>query len=161
MKRSRGLWLAAGVLLVGSAVFSSRGASARVEGDSDYSKAQTYNAALRYVRVDLGYEIVEKDPDVGYLLFRYEPPGRKNNPTNGSIEVIESKERVKIVIQLPQMPTYHEATLRDGLLKKLRTEYGEPPRKKKPEDKPAQPGADGGVEGGAGNDESSRDPRAE
>ncbi len=143
------MWAGAGALFVLAAVLSSTGAEARVEADSDYTKAQTYNAALRYVRVDLGYEVVEKDPDVGYLLFRYEPPGRKNNPTNGSIEVVESKERVKIVIQLPQMPTYHETTLRDGLLKKLRVEYGAPPKKKKPEDKPKKPEGDAGVEGGS------------
>lgn len=149
MKRSSAFGLGAGGLLAVAALAWGPLASARVEADSDYSKAQTFNAAFRYVRVDLGYEVVEKDPDVGYLLFRYEPPGRKNAPTQGSIEVVESKERVKIVIQLPQMPTYHETTLRDGLLKKLRAEYGEPPKKKKPEDKPKNPAPDGGVEGGS------------
>jgi hypothetical protein len=152
MKRSSAVWVGAGTLVVLAAVLSSSGAAARVEADSDYSKAQTYNAALRYVRVDLGYEVVEKDPDVGYVLFRYEPPGRKNNPTSGSIEVVETQERVKIVIQLPQMPTYHETTLRDGLLKKLRAEYGEAPKKKKPGDKPKKPDADGGAEGGSDDD---------
>ena len=149
MKRASAVLIGAGCLLALAAVLSSTGAAARFEADSDYSKAQTYNAALRYVRVDLGYEVVEKDPEVGYVLFRYEPPGRKNNPTNGSIEVVESKERVKIVIQLPQMPTYHETTLRDGLLKKLRTEYGEPPKKKKPEKKPKKPAGDAGAEAGS------------
>ncbi|MBI3207127.1 MAG: hypothetical protein IT377_08050 [Polyangiaceae bacterium] len=149
MKKARAIWLGAGLLAAAAAVLASTGASARVEADSDYSKAQTYNGALRYVRVDLGYEIVEKDPDVGYFLFRYEPPGRKNAPTSGSIEVIESKERVKVVVQLPQMPTYHETTLRDGLMKKLRTEYGEPVKKKKDRDKDKPPEADGGVEGGS------------
>jgi len=122
-------------------------ARARAEADSDYTKAQTYNGALRYVRVDLGYEVVEKDPDAGYILFRYEPPGRRNNPTNGSIEVVETPERVKLVVQLPQMPTYHETTLRDGLMKKLRTEYGEPP-KRKPHEAPKKPPADGGADSG-------------
>jgi hypothetical protein len=150
MKATRTACFALAALLPLAALFSTRGAAARVEADSDYSKAQTFNAAFRYVRVDLGYEVVEKDPDVGYLLFRYEPPGRKNAPTNGSIEVIESKERVKVVVQLPQMPTYHETTLRDGLMKKLRTEYGEPPKKKKPDAKPAEP--DGGADGGSSDD---------
>lgn len=143
MKRSS-LWasgLCAALLGVGLLASPAR---ARVEAESEYTKAQTYNGALRYVRVDLGYEIVEKDPDAGYILFRYQPPGRKNNPTNGSLEVIEIKERVKIVIQLPQMPTYHETTLRDGLLRKLRSEYGEPPKRKKPDDKSRDPAGDAG-----------------
>src|SRR5690348_15104406 len=99
------------------ALFSSRGADAKVEVDSDYTKTQTYNGALRYLRVDLGYEIVEKDMDAGYILFRFDP-SRNNNPKSGSLEVIETKDRVKVVIQLPQLPSYHETVLRDGLLKK-------------------------------------------
>ncbi len=149
MKKASAVWLGAGALVALAGVLWGPGAAARAEADSDYSKAQTYNAALRYVRVDLGFEVVEKDPEVGYVLFRYEPPGRKNAPTSGSIEVIESKERVKVVVQLPQMPTYHETTLRDGLMKKLRTEYGEPVKKKKDRDKDKAPDADGGVEGGS------------
>lgn len=154
MRKASGGWLAGTVAVGLAALLASAGAEARVEADSDYSKAQTYNAALRYVRVDLGYEIVEKDPDVGYVLFRYEPPGRKNNPANGSIEIIESKERVKFVVQLPQMPTYHETVLRDGLLKKLRAEYGEPPKRKRPEAPSKPPPGDGGVEGGSGDESS-------
>jgi hypothetical protein len=141
------LSLAGGVALALAGVLSAPSALARVEADSDYSKPQTYNAALRYVRVDLGFEVVEKDPDAGYILFRYQPPGRRDSPTNGSIEVVELKEHVKIVVQLPQMPTYHETVLRDGLLKKLRNEYGDPPPKKKPAE-PSKPDADGGADGG-------------
>lgn len=127
------------------ALFSSRGADAKVEVDSDYTKSQTYNGALRYLRVDLGYEIVEKDMDAGYILFRFDP-SRNNNPKSGSLEVIETKDRVKVVIQLPQLPSYHETVLRDGLLKKLRTELGEPPKKKK--DPPPKPPGDAGTDSG-------------
>ena len=42
-------------------------AEARVEAEAHYSKAQTYSAALRYLRVDLGYEVMEKDADAAYL----------------------------------------------------------------------------------------------
>jgi hypothetical protein len=34
------------------------------------------------------------------------------------------------------MPEYYERVFRDGLLKKLREEYGAPPIAKKPTDKP-------------------------
>ena len=64
MKTASAGWLGAGVLVALAAVLSSSGAAARIEAESDYSKAQTYNGALRYVRVDLGFEIVEKDPEV-------------------------------------------------------------------------------------------------
>ncbi|MCA9597092.1 MAG: hypothetical protein KC776_27450 [Myxococcales bacterium] len=135
------LWLLGAAGLVLASVMSATGASARVEGDSEYSKALTYNGALRYLRVDMGYEVVEKDPDAAYILFRYEPPGHKQ-PTNGSVEIVETRDDVKVFVQLPQMPSYHETVLRDGLMKKLRTEYGAPPKKKK---KPApKPIADAG-----------------
>jgi len=131
--------LVAGLAVAIVAIFSARGANAKVEVDSEYTKLQTYNGALRYLRVDLGYEIVEKDADAGYILFRFEPAGRHQGQKSGSLEVIETKDRVKVVIQLPQLPSYHENVLRDGLLKKLRTELGEPPKKKKP----APPKAEG------------------
>ncbi len=133
--------LGATLTLLGVLVAS--GAQARAEGESDYSKVQTYNGGLRYLRVDLGYEVVEKDPEAGYILFRYEAHARRGRPTHGSLEVVEVQDRVRLVIQLPEMPGYHEVALRDGLLKKLRSEYGEPPKRKKPQPKaPSDAGAD-------------------
>jgi hypothetical protein len=107
----------------------SAGASAIAEAKSAYSKGQTFSAALRYLRVDLGYEVTEKDPDAAYLLFRYTPSGHRE-PTSGSIEIVETRDDVKLLVQLPQLPHYHETVLRDGLIAKLRSEYGAPPARK-------------------------------
>lgn len=125
----------------------SHAAQAKVDGSSAYSKAQTYSGALRYVRVDLGYEVVEKDPEAAYLIFKYTAPGQpKSSTVTGTLEVIEADGNVKLFVSLPRMPEYHERVFRDGLLKKLREEYGAPPPAKKPpapkppaEDKPATP----------------------
>ncbi|HEY6079141.1 MAG TPA: hypothetical protein VIW29_10075 [Polyangiaceae bacterium] len=111
----------------------------RVDGSSAYSKAQTYSGALRYVRVDLGYEVVEKDAEAAYLIFKYTTPGQtKNNAVTGTLEVIEADGGVRVFVNMPRMPEYHERIFRDGLLKKLREEYGVPPTppKKPPADKP-------------------------
>ena len=110
-------------------------ARARVEADSGYSKLQTYSGALRYLRVDLGYEVVEKDPDAAYLIFRYTPSGATKDPATGTVEIVATDSRVKVFVQIPRMPEYHERVLRDGLLRKLREEYGvpPPPAPKKPE----------------------------
>jgi hypothetical protein len=111
-------------------------AGARVEGNSDYSKAQTYSGALRFLRVDLGYEVVEKDPEAAYLVFKYTAPGPNKSESTGTLEVVETGERVRVFVRIPRMPEYHERVLRDGLLRKLREEYGTPaPRK--PDAKPA------------------------
>jgi len=130
-----------GAFVCGAVLFAV-GAGARVEGDSEYSKAQTYSAALRYLRVDLGYEVVEKDPDSAYLVFRYEPPGQQKSESLGTVEVIDTGDHVRLFVRLPRMPEYHERVLRDGLLRKLRDEYG-PPAPRKPEPKrPADAGTD-------------------
>ncbi|HVU01720.1 MAG TPA: hypothetical protein VHE30_08210 [Polyangiaceae bacterium] len=103
-------------------------AGASVEAESLYTKGQTYNGALRYLRVDLGYEVTEKDPEAAYLLFKFVPTGRKT-PMNGSIEIVEQRASVRVYVHLPELPRYHEELLSDGLLRKLRDEYGEPPRR--------------------------------
>lgn len=120
-----------------SALSLSRSAEARVDGSSSYSKPQTYSGALRYVRVDLGYEVVEKDADAAYLIFKYTAPGSKESVT-GTLEVVEAGGNVRLFVSLPRLPEYQERIFRDGLLKKLRDEYGPPPATKKPAEKPPE-----------------------
>lgn len=110
---------------------SAASASASVETRSAYTKLQTYNAALRYLRVDLSYKVTEKDADAAYLLFEFVPEGRKKE-TNGAIEIVERKDDVLVYVRLPDLPRYQEEMLSDGLFRKLRTEYGDPPRREDP-----------------------------
>ncbi len=102
---------------------------ASVEAETGYSKVQTYNAALRYLRVDLAYDVTEKDEEAGYLLFRFVPDDQKK-PTNGSIEIVEQRYGVRVYVRMPERPRYQEEVLSDGLLQKLRDEYGDPPPEK-------------------------------
>ncbi len=142
MPRGRILAVTVGLVLAVAFAFAPRGADARIEAGSDYTKKQTYAGALRYLRVELGYEITERDPDAAYLLFKYPAPGG-NRTTHGALEIVESRTGVKILVRLPQMPAYHEQMLSDGLLKKLREDYGDPPRRKKEENPPAGDGGAG------------------
>lgn len=133
-------------LAVGAATLLGQiGASARVDATSDYTKAQTYSGALRYLRVDLGFKVVEKDPDAAYILFEYRDPGPEKTTSTASVEVVDSGERVRLFVQIPKMPEYHERVLRDGLLRKLREEYGAPPPKRPDSAKPAPPPGDAGA----------------
>lgn len=118
-------------LLPVTAMLFSSVSDARVEESLGYTKQQSYNAALRFIRVDRGYNLVEKDMDSGYLLFEY-PIGGSTEVTHGSIEIVERKEDVALIIQLPQMPRYHERMLASGLLRKLQADYGAPRTEKKP-----------------------------
>jgi hypothetical protein len=135
-------------MLLAAALFAAS-ATARVGGESEYSKAQTYSGALRYLRVDLGYEVVERDPDAAYLIFRYQLPGQaKGNAVTGTVEIVDTDGHVKLFVQIPTMPEYHERVLRDGLVRKLHDEYGAPPPHKPPPATPPQkkPEADAGAD---------------
>src|SRR5687767_4911173 len=111
MRKPASLLVISATALLLAELLRAGGAAARVEARSDYTKTQTFSAALRYLRVDLAYEVVEKDPDAGYLLFRYAVPGRRE-ATSGNIEIVETKGDVRVFVQLPEMPEYHERLLR-------------------------------------------------
>lgn len=107
---------------------------------SPYTYEQTYGTMLRLLRVDLGHKIVERDKELGYILFEYTSPESGNRVSSGSVELVDTKNGVQVGVQLPQMPRYHEQMIVDQLAKKLQDEHGTPPAKK-PEPPPA--GKDG------------------
>ncbi len=137
--------LLAGILLAALILCTQR-ATARVGGACEYTKAQTYSGALRYLRVDLGYEVTERDPDAAYLIFRYQLPGQGKATATGTVEIVDADGHVKLFVQIPTMPEYHERVLRDGLVRKLHDEYGEPPPP------PRKPPAEKKPDGDAGAD---------
>ena len=119
-------------------------ASAKSAYDSAYGFDRTWNAGLRLVRVDLGLKVTEKDDANGYLLFDYKSPESGQKPVAGSMEFIRGKDgSVRVVVQIAQMPGYHEQVLVDNLQRKLRTEYGDPPKKAPPPSAPRDAGPDG------------------
>jgi hypothetical protein len=119
-------------------------AEAKSGYDSSYGFERTWNAGLRLVRVDLGLTVTEKDDSVGYLLFDYRSPEGGAKPVPGSMEFVRSKEEgtVRVVVQIPQMPSYHEQVMVDKLARKLRNEYGDPPTRPPPS--APRDGGDGG-----------------
>ena len=106
-------------------------ARAKSAYDSSYGFDKTWNAGLRLVRVDLNLKVTEKDDQNGYLLFDYRSSESGNKTIPGSMEFIRSRDdgHVRVVVQIPQMPGYHEQVLVDSLARKLRNEYGDPPKK--------------------------------
>ncbi len=135
----------AAALAVGAILSSSGSAAAKSGYDSSYGFPRTWNAGMRLVRVDLGLKVVEKDESVGYLLFDYKSPEGGGKAVPGSMEFIRAKDdaSVRVVVQIPQMPGYHEQVLVDQLARKLRNEYGDPP-KRPPQARDAGPPSDGG-----------------
>jgi hypothetical protein len=118
-------------------------ADAKSAYESPYGYERTWNAALRLVRVDNGWKVTEKEEASGYILFEYRPPDAAK-PSPGSVELVKPRDAdgpVSVLIQLPQMPHYHEQVLLDGLSSKMRREYGDPPAKRREQPPPEPPDA--------------------
>ncbi len=130
---------ASGVLVAVAVAFSATGANARATYESPYGYGRTWNAAIRFVRVDNGWKIAEKDEASGYLLFDYHSPESPKG-TPGSFELVRGRDAdgsVSVLVQLPQMPHYHEQVLLDDLAAKMRREYGDPPERRPPGEREA------------------------
>jgi hypothetical protein len=112
-------------------------AEARVEETCGYTKGQVFQSALRFIRVDNGFRLAEKDESAGYLLFEY-PTGEGEFTTPASIEIIERSSQVQFVFRIPKLAEHHERLLVRRFLEKLKSEYGEPPPSKPRRDKPSE-----------------------
>ena len=124
-------------VLVALACLVPASAGAKKTEDFRHSFEQVWGAAIRLIRVDQGYPIKDRDESVGYFLFDYQDDGRAYP---GSVELIriagQGPSQIRVVMQIPAMPSYIERMLLDKLEKKLVHEYGEPPP---PPSKPAEP----------------------
>lgn len=140
-------------------------AAARKQQDFAYRFEDVWSASVRMVRVDLRFPVRDQDPSIGYLLFEYQDRGRAHP---GSIELVRFAERgqdkVKVVVQIPAMPTYIEQMMLDRLARKLLEELGEPPpppRRPEPAPPAEDPPADDDGEGDGeppSDDERPREP---
>lgn len=125
----RAVTLASAALLLAAALTVTQ-ATAKGGYESPYGFERTWNAALRLVRVDLGLKVTEKDDANGYLLFEYTSPESGPKPVPASIEFIKGHDaEVRVVVQIARMPGYHEQVLVDALARKLRADYGDPPKR--------------------------------
>lgn len=132
------------LIAVAAVALPERPACAKSGYDSAYGFERTWNAGLRLVRVDLGLKVTEKDDANGYLLFDYRSPESGQKSVPGSMEFIKGKDgQVRVVVQIAQMPGYHEQVLVDALTRKLRSEYGDPPKKPPVPSAPKDAGPDG------------------
>ena len=122
---SRSLAALGGSLLSGLVL--AQPAGARAEANIGYTREQAFSAALRYLRVDLAYEVTGEG--CGCRLFcslAFRTRSSKKKIGHGSIEVVQRERTVRLLVSLPELLSYREDVLKRGLLEKLHTEYGEP-----------------------------------
>lgn len=127
-------------------------ANASVAYTSPYTFEQTFGSGLRLLRVDMGFKILEKDKDLGFIMFEYTSPEASNKTYTGSMELVQTKDGVHVAVQIPQMPQYHERMIVDQLQKKLLAEHGDPPRSEKSKDKDRDGDKDKDKDGDKGKD---------
>lgn len=130
-------------LILAATLSFSASAEARSVRDEPYPFATAWNTAIRLIRVDLGCPIVERDMEIGYFTFTYRD-GNRTVP--GSVEMVrttlDGRDGVRVILQIPQEPTYVETVVLNQLGRKLRTEFGEPvaPVRRAPPPPPPGPG---------------------
>ena len=133
-------------------------ASARSEKTLAYPRDPAWSAAVRFIRVNAGLKVIEKDADAGYVIFEFK---EEKKTFRGSLEVLEvvkdGRKQVRFVMTIEDRPSWVEIELLTKLENKLRSELGTPapaptpppkgsdkPKDKAPkDDKPAPPKDDG------------------
>lgn len=133
-------------------------AAARRSDVHTYRFEQVWGSAVRMVRVDYGFELRDRDEDIGYLLFDYRDSGRTYP---GSLELVRIEERgqpaVRVTLQIPAMPSYVEQMMLDKLGRKLREDHGQPlaPPRETPPSAPEEPSEEPAEESRAPREEPS------
>jgi hypothetical protein len=103
-------------------------ACARTTAETAYSPGEVWSTAIRFLRIDRGFQILERDAEAGYVLFGYVDGETK---ARGAFEILskrDEKDRLTtiLVINIPDVPHHVERLLLDKLDRKLREELGSP-----------------------------------
>lgn len=107
-----------------------------------YPLEQVWPSAVRYLRIDRGYKITERDPDAGFILFSF-PVGAETTGS-GSVEMLKTTDvagrpSVEIRIATQAGPSHLPHTLLEGIAAKVRAERGQPPPPPPPKSPPKPP----------------------
>jgi hypothetical protein len=100
---------------------------ARTERTLSYDVTKVWGTAVRFLRVDAGVTVIEKDPAAGYVLFSI-TEGKQT--FRGSLEMFaieqDGRNATRFVIQIVDRPSYMEMAMIEKLQQKLRDELGSP-----------------------------------
>lgn len=96
-----------------------------------YPSDQVWPTTIRYLRVDRGFEVVDRDRDAGFILFEFPVGSAGGSKGSGSIELVDTadpsgRRAVKLQIATDAGPLHLPHAIADGLAAKLKTEHGQP-----------------------------------
>ncbi|HEX9102049.1 MAG TPA: hypothetical protein VF997_07595 [Polyangia bacterium] len=117
-------------------------AHARAQTDLPYAVGEAFSTALRFVRVDRGCKVVDKDADAAFVAFECDDDGKVKR---GSLELFKVATGVRMQVTLGDDTHGTELRWLELFERKLREERGTPTA---PPPAPAAPPAakkDGGV----------------
>lgn len=114
-----------------------------------YPLEQVWPTAIRYLRIDRGYTIVDRDQEAGYMLFEFVLDNKQVG--SGSVEMFSTvdasgRPSVSVSVNTGAGPVHLPNSILDGIAAKVRAERGqpapppppptpeEPPKSNKPDD---------------------------
>jgi hypothetical protein len=102
-----------------------------------YPMEHVWPTAVRYLRVDRGYTIVDRDPDAGFILFDF-PIGPDDRTGRGSVELFATKDAsgrasANVSVSTDGGPLHLPHAIIEGLGEKLRRERGQPSAPPRPQ----------------------------
>ncbi len=127
-------------LLFAAILAAASPAWAKSEKTAPYDPQAAFAVAVRFLRVDLGVTIVEKDRETGYVIFDLDEEKRT---FRGALELVatqaDGRASVRLILAIADRPEYEEQMMLDKLEQKRKAELEESPkidRPAKPPDKP-------------------------
>jgi len=93
-----------------------------------YPIEQVWPTAIRYLRVERGYEIEDRDKDSGYVVFAF---SHGSKMVSGSVEFLSDlddagRRSVTLISSTSRGPAHLPFAILDGIATKLREERGQP-----------------------------------
>ena len=124
------------------ALFVASNADARAQSDLPYALGEAFSTALRFVRVDRGCKIVDKDPDAAFVAFECDDDGKAKR---GTLELFKVAGGVRTQVTLGDDTHGMELRWLELFERKLRDERGTPAPPAPPPPPAAVTKKDGGV----------------
>ncbi len=124
------------ITILGPIVLWASVASARATSELNYRLDEVFSTAQRYVRVDRGCKITDRDADSAFVIFECPVSGDDKKVTRGALELFRTEQRgregVRMQVTLSDEPHGAEIRFLELLERKLREERGLPRENKKP-----------------------------
>ncbi|MCP4443813.1 MAG: hypothetical protein GY811_00520 [Myxococcales bacterium] len=115
-------------VVLGFLFLGAQSAHAKTSRKVSHSYEKVWPTAVRFLRIDEGHKLLEKDMENGYLLFEIAEEGKL---FQASVELIRRKdasnrEAVELILSIKDRPSYMEHGILDRMLLKIRKELGLP-----------------------------------